>query len=82
MISIYRYYEAKRMFNHLDQVVKSWGEDVPPMLQAQRDITELEMQHFKEEMKNLFTNLAIAVTIAFLLYGVYVLGDYKSAKVL
>lgn len=71
MISLYRYYEAKRMYNHYSILVKEMGEDVPPMIAAQCEYTKLEMEYFLDESKKFSTNLLTALVVAGGIYGGY-----------
>jgi hypothetical protein len=75
---VYRYYEAKRMYNHYDKLVKDWGDDVPPMVEGQREYCQLEMEYFRDESIKFVKNL-IAATIfgSIVFYGYF--GVYLHA---
>lgn len=73
MISFYRYYEAKRMYKHYETLVKELGDDVPPMIEAQCEITKLEMEHFRDESKQLAVNLATSILFGICIYSGYYL---------
>jgi hypothetical protein len=52
------------MYNHYNILVKEMGDDIPPMIEAQRDFTKLEMEYFEHEMKSFLYNFAAALVVA------------------
>ena len=73
MISLYRYYESKRMYNHYDKLVKDWGDDVPPMIEAQCEYCKLEMEYFRDESIQFVKNAVSCVIFGSVIYFGYFL---------
>ena len=73
MISVYRYYEAKRMYDHYDKLVKDWGDDIPPMIEAQCEYCKLEMEYFRDESIQFVKNAISCVIFGSVLYFGYFL---------
>jgi len=76
MISLYRYYEAKRMYNHYDILVKEMGDDVPPMIEAQCEFCKLEMEYFLDESKKFSANVLTALTVGGIIFAGYYIYMY------
>jgi len=55
MLSIFHYWSAKeRLAEHEKTIMMLGGEsECQPMILAQRDMVELEMKYYKEEMRDL-----------------------------
>ena len=73
MISVYRYFESKRMYNHYHKIVKDWGDDVPPMIEAQCDYCKLETEYWRDESIKFIKNLVAASIFGSLVFGGYLL---------
>jgi len=67
MLSIFHYWSAKeRLAEHEKTIMMLGGEsECQPMILAQRDMVELEMKYYKEEMQDLLwqTGLFFAFTM-------------------
>jgi len=67
MLSIFHYWSAKeRLAEHEKTIMMLGGEsECQPMILAQRDMVELEMKYYKEEMQNLLwqTGMFFAFTM-------------------
>jgi hypothetical protein len=67
MLSIFHYWSAKeRLAEHEKTIMMLGGEsECQPMILAQRDMVELEMKYYKEEMQDLLwqTGMFFAFTM-------------------
>ena len=67
MLSIFHYWSAKeRLAEHEKTIIMLGGEsECQPMILAQRDMVELEMKYYKEEMQDLLwqTGMFFAFTM-------------------
>jgi hypothetical protein len=67
MLSIFHYWSAKeRLAEHEKTIMMLGGEsECQPMILAQRDMVELEMKYYKEEMRDLIfqTGMFFAFTM-------------------
>jgi len=67
MLSIFHYWSAKeRLAEHEKTIMMLGGEsECQPMILAQRDMVELEMKYYKEEMQDLIwqTGMFFAFTM-------------------
>jgi hypothetical protein len=71
MISIVRYISAKRRLNEADKTFAMLDGDVPPMMQAQRDMIKFELEFFKNSMRKEFSIMIVIllfVTMFFIYY--------------
>lgn len=76
MMSVIHYISAKRRLKESNKTVMMMGGEVecPPMLLAQRDMIQLEMEYYREEMDKLFFRALLTVGIVIgcgLLYFAY-----------
>ena len=71
MISIIHYISAKRRLHESNKTVYMMGDDCPPMLMAQRDMIQHEMEYYKKEMAKLFT-FAFFFVVGVLLYYFFI----------
>ena len=69
--------QANQSLKMVKQTIEMMGDDVNYMLEAQRDMLELEVEHFREESRKftfkLLTVLVFGVTLSLLhfYYGVF-----------
>lgn len=81
MLSIFHYWSAKDRLKEANKTVHMMGGEVecPPMLLAQRDMIELEMQYYKE-MAELFFWLTVKLigVIIFFAIGWKMYADLKQ----
>lgn len=71
MISIIHYISAKRRLRESNKTVYMMGDDCPPMLLAQRDMIQLEMEYYKQEVVKLMT-FAFFFCVGVLLYYFFI----------
>ena len=73
MLSIFHYWSAKeRLAEHEKTIMMLGGEsECQPMILAQRDMVELEMKYYKEEMQDLLFQTGI-----FLIFLMIALSTY------
>ena len=63
------------MYDHYEKLVKDWGDDIPPMIEAQCEYCKLEMEYFRDESikfgKNLIAAIIFGSIVFYGYFGVY-----------
>jgi hypothetical protein len=67
MISLIHFISAKRRLHESNKTVYMMGDDCPPMLLAQRDMIQHEMEYYKEQVVKL-SYYALLFVVGVLLY--------------
>ena len=71
MLSYYYYWQASRRLEESLKTVRAMEPDVPPMVQAQYDMIEREVEYYREESDK-FTKIALCfVAVACIMLIMY-----------
>jgi len=73
MLSIFHYWSAKeRLAEHEKTIMMLGGEsECQPMILAQRDMVELEMKYYKEEMQDLLWQTGMFFAFSMIVLSTY-----------
>jgi hypothetical protein len=74
MIPYYNYYTAKKSLSLAKETIKMMGDSTNYMLEAQKDMLELEVEHFREASKKFTIFLLTVVVFCVSLYYLYTKG--------
>ena len=69
MMTYYHYWQAVRQYEESEKTVRAMLPDVPPMVQAQHEMNELQMDHFCEESGKLSFRLLLLVFGCVIIYS-------------
>ena len=69
MMTFYHYWQAVRQYEESAKTVVAMLPDVPPMVQAQHEMNELQMNHFREESGKLTIKLLLLVFGCVIIYS-------------
>jgi hypothetical protein len=64
MLSYYNYWQATRRFEQSKETIKMMEPDVPPMITAQHEMIQREMEFFREESQK-FTLIILTLLVFF-----------------
>jgi len=74
MLSYYYYWQAVRRFKQSEETLRMMAPDVPPMLEAQHEMIEREMEYYRNE-SNKFTVIWLTfVLVACIIGTLYMKG--------
>jgi hypothetical protein len=74
MIPYYNYYQAKKSLALSKETIKMMGDSTNYMLEAQKDMLELEVEHFRETSKKFTIFLLTLAVFCVSLYYLYIKG--------
>ena len=74
MIPYYNYYTAKKSLALAKETIKMMGDSTNYMLEAQKDMLELEVEHFRETSKKFTIFLLTLAVFCVSLYYLYIKG--------
>lgn len=65
MISLIHYISAKRRLKESEKTVMMMGgkDECPPMIQAQTEMIQLEMEYYRDEVKNLIGFILVTIIV-------------------
>jgi hypothetical protein len=69
MMTYYHYWQSIRQFEESAKTVVAMMPDVPPMVQAQHEMNELQMDHFREESGKLSFRLLLLALVCVIIYS-------------
>lgn len=76
MLSIYHYYTTKRRLFESNKTIQMLGgeNESPPMILAQRDMIQFELEYFKDDIKWCLLKWAITIGFAIGIFQLYTEG--------
>jgi hypothetical protein len=77
MIPYIGYIQAKRSLKLAKETIRMMGDSTNYMLEAQRDMLELEVEHFRETSKKFTIFLLTLATFCVSLYYLYINGVFN-----
>ena len=77
MIPYYYLWQAKKSLELNKETIKMMGDSTNYMLEAQRDMLELEVEHFRETSKKFTIFLLTLATFCVSLYYLYINGVFN-----
>lgn len=77
MIPYIGYYQAKKSLIGIKQTIRAMNDPDNYMLEAQRDMLELEVDYFREESTKFTIKLLIVVVFCVILLYLYMTGVFK-----